>query len=112
MSPADRFLVLVPAHNEADCLPAVVNEVRAIMPGVDLLVVDDGSVDDTPAVQVAFTGYPSGYVNRTTLTGQPNNPSMAVATRRLTAASENPGAFATDRTDIALAFTVAVEMEP
>ena len=69
-------------------------------------------LDDTPAVQVAFTGYPSGYVNRTTLTGQPNNPSMAVATRRLTAASENPGAFATDRTDIALAFTVAVEMEP
>ena len=53
MSPADRFLVLVPAHNEADCLPAVVSELRAIMPGVDLLVVDDGSLDDTPAVLAA-----------------------------------------------------------
>jgi len=53
MSPADRFLVIVPAHNEADCLPAVVAEVRATMPGVDLLVVDDGSIDDTPAVLAA-----------------------------------------------------------
>ena len=53
MSPADRFLVLVPAYNEADCLPAVVAEVRATMPGVALLVVDDGSIDDTPAVLAA-----------------------------------------------------------
>ena len=53
MSPADRFLVIVPAHNEADCLPAVVAEVRATMPGVALLVVDDGSIDDTPAVLAA-----------------------------------------------------------
>ena len=53
MSPADRFLVLVPAHNEANCLPAVVTEVRAIMPGVELPVVDDGSIDDTPAVLAA-----------------------------------------------------------
>ena len=53
MSPSARLLVLVPAHNEADCLPAVVAEVRATMPGVDLLVVDDGSVDDTQAVLAA-----------------------------------------------------------
>lgn len=50
MSTRDRFLVLVPAHNEADCLPAVVNELRAVVPGVDLLVVDDGSQDGTAAV--------------------------------------------------------------
>jgi hypothetical protein len=54
MSTDHRFLVLVPAHNEADCLPAVVSELRAIMPGVGLLVVDDGSVDDTPAVLAAY----------------------------------------------------------
>jgi glycosyltransferase involved in cell wall biosynthesis len=53
MSASDRFLVIVPAHNEADCLPAVVAEMRATMPGVSLLVVDDGSVDDTPAVLAA-----------------------------------------------------------
>lgn len=53
MSRAHRFLVLVPAHNEADCLPSVVAEVRATMPGVELLVVDDGSIDDTPAVLAA-----------------------------------------------------------
>ncbi len=58
MIASDRFLVLVPAHNEADCLPAVVKEVRAVVPGVDLLVVDDGSQDGTAAVLAAH-GVPS-----------------------------------------------------
>ena len=45
-----RMLVLVPAHNEAESLPTVVSEVRAVVPHADLLVVDDGSEDHTPAV--------------------------------------------------------------
>lgn len=44
------LLVIVPAHNEAASLPAVVAEVRAILPHADLLVVDDGSEDGTPAL--------------------------------------------------------------
>ena len=45
-----RPLILIPAYNEADSLPAVVAEIRARVPQVDLLVVDDGSEDRTPQV--------------------------------------------------------------
>jgi hypothetical protein len=65
-------------------------------------------LDADPANQSVFTGWPVGYVERRTLTGQPNNPSLATALRRTLAASENPGAFATSRTETALAFTIAV----
>ena len=41
------LLVLIPAHNEAACLPSVLGEVRALVPGADILVVDDGSTDGT-----------------------------------------------------------------
>jgi glycosyltransferase involved in cell wall biosynthesis len=43
----DDLLVLIPAHNEAASLPAVIAEVRALVPGADILVVDDGSTDWT-----------------------------------------------------------------
>jgi glycosyltransferase involved in cell wall biosynthesis len=42
-----RILVVIPALNEADCIGEVVREVRAELPEVDVLVVDDGSVDPT-----------------------------------------------------------------
>lgn len=45
-----RVLVVVPAHDEEDSLPATLAEVRAKAPGVDLLVVDDGSHDGTARV--------------------------------------------------------------
>jgi glycosyltransferase involved in cell wall biosynthesis len=41
------LLVLIPAHNEAASLPSVLAEVRALVPGADILVVDDGSSDGT-----------------------------------------------------------------
>lgn len=44
-----RVLVIVPAHNEAESLPSTLAEVRASAPGVDVLVVDDGSRDGTSA---------------------------------------------------------------
>ena len=44
---APRVLVIVPAHDEQDSLPRTLAEVRAAAPGVDLLVVDDGSHDGT-----------------------------------------------------------------
>ena len=43
-----RTLTLIPAHNEAGNLPAVIGEIRAHRPDLDILVVDDGSTDGTP----------------------------------------------------------------
>ena len=45
-----RVLVIIPAYNEARNLPAVVADIRQHLQDVDILVVDDGSTDDTPAV--------------------------------------------------------------
>jgi glycosyltransferase involved in cell wall biosynthesis len=39
--------VIIPAYNEEDALPAVLVEVRRDLPDMDVLVVDDGSTDDT-----------------------------------------------------------------
>ena len=43
-------LVFLPAWNEAENLPAVLEEVRLVLPEADLLVVDDGSTDATAEV--------------------------------------------------------------
>jgi glycosyltransferase involved in cell wall biosynthesis len=42
-----RILCVVPAHNEAANLASVVSEVRRSRPDIDILVVDDGSSDQT-----------------------------------------------------------------
>ncbi len=42
-----RTLVLLPAFNEAATLPEVVSGIRAALPGVEVLVVDDASTDGT-----------------------------------------------------------------
>jgi len=47
MSAGLRGLVIIPAYNEARSLPHVLREVRAAAPGFDLLVVNDGSADET-----------------------------------------------------------------
>jgi Glycosyl transferase family 2 len=44
------MLVFVPAWNEEQNLPAVLDELAAGLPGADLLVVDDGSSDGTALV--------------------------------------------------------------
>jgi glycosyltransferase involved in cell wall biosynthesis len=45
----DRLLVVIPALNEAEDIGAVINDVRA-HEGIDVLVVDDGSTDETAEV--------------------------------------------------------------
>ena len=42
-----RLLILIPAYNEEGAIGGVVDEVRAVMPGVPILVVDDCSTDAT-----------------------------------------------------------------
>lgn len=49
-----RVLVVVPAYNEAASIALVLAEVRESLPGLDVLVVDDGSVDNTAAIARTF----------------------------------------------------------
>ncbi|MDG9674201.1 glycosyltransferase family 2 protein [Micromonospora sp. DH14] len=48
-----RTLIIIPALNESGSIADVVGEVRGELPGVDVLVVDDGSTDRTAAVATA-----------------------------------------------------------
>lgn len=50
MSTGDRVLVLVPAHNEAEALPGVLDQLRRQAPDYDVVVINDGSTDDTARV--------------------------------------------------------------
>lgn len=43
----ERLLVVIPAYNEAARVGDVVRDVRGALPSVDVLVVDDGSIDET-----------------------------------------------------------------
>jgi glycosyltransferase involved in cell wall biosynthesis len=45
-----KILVIVPAYNEEKSLPRVIRDLRVHSPGVDVLVVDDGSHDATPHI--------------------------------------------------------------
>ena len=45
-----RALVLIPAYNEEAALPALVDEVRAAVPNVDIVVINDCSLDHTANV--------------------------------------------------------------
>lgn len=44
-----KILVLIPAFNEASGIAAVIAAIRAVVPGYDILVVNDGSTDSTAA---------------------------------------------------------------
>ncbi len=50
---APRVLVIVPAWNEQGSIGDTVREIRSTNPGVDVLVVDDGSGDETSAEALA-----------------------------------------------------------
>ena len=44
------YLAVVPAYNESDTVAAVIEALRERAPRFDVLVVDDGSTDDTAAL--------------------------------------------------------------
>lgn len=48
-APSARLLVVIPALNEAECIGEVIVQAQRY-PDVDVLVIDDGSTDDTAAV--------------------------------------------------------------
>jgi glycosyltransferase involved in cell wall biosynthesis len=48
--PEPRRIAIVPARDEANAIGAVLEELRAFDPAMDVVVVDDGSVDETAAV--------------------------------------------------------------
>ena len=50
MATPDDTLVFLPALNEEESLPAVLDELQATLPEADVLVVDDGSTDGTAPV--------------------------------------------------------------
>jgi len=50
MTPSADTVVFVPALNEEESLPAVLDELERELPSVDVLVVDDGSTDGTAAL--------------------------------------------------------------
>lgn len=45
-----KLLVIIPALNEAQTIATVIANAKAALPGVDVLVVNDGSTDETTAV--------------------------------------------------------------
>jgi glycosyltransferase involved in cell wall biosynthesis len=44
------LLVVCPAMNESESVAAVIAEIKSVLPAAEVLVVDDGSTDDTSAV--------------------------------------------------------------
>jgi glycosyltransferase involved in cell wall biosynthesis len=48
--PEPRRIAIVPARDEAAAIAGVLDELRAFDPRLDVVVVDDGSVDDTAAI--------------------------------------------------------------
>jgi glycosyltransferase involved in cell wall biosynthesis len=53
MSADKRVLIIIPAWNEAGSIAEVIAEVRGELPAYDILVVNDGSTDDTERVALA-----------------------------------------------------------
>ncbi|HEY7380841.1 MAG TPA: glycosyltransferase family 2 protein [Gaiella sp.] len=45
-----RLIAIVPAHNEEGAVGSVIDDIRAFDPSIDVLVVDDASVDQTALV--------------------------------------------------------------
>jgi glycosyltransferase involved in cell wall biosynthesis len=49
-----RTICIIPAYDEAGSLPAVLRELRRDCPAIDVVVVDDGSNDDTASIAAAL----------------------------------------------------------
>ena len=54
MATEPKVCVIIPAYNEAETLPAVVAAVRSHLPQADMVVMNDGSTDETGAIARAL----------------------------------------------------------
>lgn len=50
----NRILAIIPSFNEEESLPTTLRELMSVRPDVDIVVVDDGSTDNTAHVAKAF----------------------------------------------------------
>ena len=41
--------IIIPAYNEADIIGHIISEIRSLYPDFEVIVIDDGSADDTVA---------------------------------------------------------------
>src|SRR5215510_5260140 len=55
--PPGEVLIVIPAYNEELSLPDTLAEVRRECPWADVVVINDGSADDTARISKSF-GYP------------------------------------------------------
>ena len=53
----DRVLVIIPAFNEHETLPSTLAELKRTVPDFDVVVIDDGSKDDTADLAEANGAY-------------------------------------------------------
>ena len=44
----NKYLIFIPVFNEAESIKEIINKVRATCPDSDILIIDDGSTDETP----------------------------------------------------------------
>ena len=49
-----KILVIIPAYNEEQTIGGVIEDVKKEMPGADIVVVNDGSIDSTPLIVREF----------------------------------------------------------
>ncbi|MBI3008442.1 MAG: glycosyltransferase family 2 protein [Candidatus Omnitrophica bacterium] len=47
MTDGSKFLIIIPAYNEAENIPSLIEEIRGYFPTENILIVDDGSSDRT-----------------------------------------------------------------
>lgn len=81
MTSRPRISVVIPAYNCAPYLPAALDSVLAqTLAAHEVLVIDDGSTDDTPAVLARYAG-------RVTVVRQPNAGETAARNRALEVAT-------------------------
>ncbi|GEM_PF-182385 len=54
--PKNNILIFIPVYNEAEYVEEILEEVRNSAPNIDILVIDDGSTDNTPQILEKETG--------------------------------------------------------
>ena len=76
-----KFLAIVPAYNEAGAIAGTVTEIRRHAPDFDVVVVDDGSTDDTSRARRAPRAPRSSAIRSTSGSAAPCSPATSSRSR-------------------------------